>query len=1324
MGKRKIIKSYLVNTQTDASKLFNSALFKAIVANANSMDDIQLYKKGERSFFSKICTALDIPPDARSMHKIAKNYDRWTKPLVIAYFKQLSENKENPLPVTNNLTSFQQNVNHELLISEIPTVSPFVGFDTVPPTKDDISDNILLNKNTNFNSDGLQPKISETEISVTPVKFVNLKNSSTSIEHLKTIQPNGNVEITKCNRDSEKLSSEKSGLDYFSPPISEISPVHPIVDFPQFFQHDLEHDVIIPFNSSNFDSNTVYTIVDCEIVELTPTRAPVASDVVEYVPNTEMINHNELIQLSQLTTPISNDVGESLPDTEMIHYNEFTQVDTILVISSEKWKIIYDPQTKLLNSRSYPSIISKALSVIVKCVINIKDRKYRKSGIVIRAYCAHTPKDTDPINQCRKYILKCIKTDGEGHFQILRSNHSIKHDNKITRHLSRFDRDEAKKELAYLSPEHYREICVEKADKILLKEHNNLGPIKSQDVGRKVKSELYAENDNHTDDITDIFYEMRKTNLKKDKWIQKLSKEPFYVITHSELQLEVLKIVMNRFPDIKLTGYMDATGGTVRKPDDVEKAVYLYTLVTPVHNTVDTEEPSSAFPVSDMISSSHNIETIGGWLRSIQMYLCKELKMWPVFENIITDFSFANINAIMREFNFMTIPEYLKMTHDWVCNKPAIKNEEQITKMFLCCAHLMHIITVDVNKVYGKRSQYGKFVIEVIASLFNIASYDKVKNIFHHFCVVLKNKYFVEDVNISIKILLSEILDDEMVTLLETIQVKIEEMNPDAELKKPDPFLTKFFNLTLYENSPFYTDCKEIMDEVTISNSDSQLDLDVGLNPYYNEEYLCKFLKNKVAFLPWWSGLLTSKLEKRACNSHVEGYFNTIKKRVKSNRHTIGSMPTKALRVMKVIRSRNTSIHTQVVYEISKQRCATRKRTPSSRKRSTKTLLNHTTTPQTSDSENSICSNTSIFESKDTEITLSASQKTSEKWFKKSKGKKSPTSYFNKKYLEKLRLDLNIAQSLPTISEEFNLIEKNTDSFESEENSITSTPKSSKASEKDYEFPKKLIKSLNLNVTRDERLPLFPVLKNSTSKFINTCAFDSFAQVILTLTDHRQITRMFEKKICDFTMLILKLRSHARLDPFRNRILALIYKNYKTSDCFSNITEVSDFICRRHFPNVDTTFSCSSCQLTFNKETTNVEINIEILQNVGIQNLAQAIQDTRFKNCPNCEIPMSSSNHYAPFLTLGVDLFNNLNAPKILDSIPNELILGQQEFVLTGVVHFYAARKHYIAYCKRKNNQWECYDDKGAISTRVKDTSTEMVIPHLLVYLDKKFFSS
>lgn len=194
------------------------------------------------------------------------------------------------------------------------------------------------------------------------------------------------------------------------------------------------------------------------------------------------------------------------------------------------------------------------------------------------------------------------------------------------------------------------------------------------------------------------------------------------------------------------------------------------------------------------------------------------------------------------------------------------------------------------------------------------------------------------------------------------------------------------------------------MDDVTPSKSGSEP------NPYYAEAFLNKFLKNKMAFLPWWSGLL-SKEGARACNSHVEGYFNTIKSVVRRNRHTIGNMPAKSLRVMKVLRKRTAvSIHKQVKFKIPKRRLATRTKKRKAQKNSDEgpcKKLYRTS----SFSDDSSCSNASIFESKDTEISYSQSQKTNEKWFKKSKNQNSP-SYFSKNNL------INLKNELSTISEE------------------------------------------------------------------------------------------------------------------------------------------------------------------------------------------------------------------------------------------------------------------------------------------------------------------
>lgn len=360
-----------------------------------------------------------------------------------------------------------------------------------------------------------------------------------------------------------------------------------------------------------------------------------------------------------------------------------------------------------------------------------------------------------------------------------------------------------------------------------------------------------------------------------------------------------------------------------------------------------------------MISASHTITTIGGWLRSVRIFLIKELKRWPVFDSIVTDFSYANINSIMMEFNQMTIPEYLIMTHNWISDKPSIKSENEVTKMYLCCAHLMHIIATDVNKIYGANSAHGKIVIEVIASIFNTPSYETIKEIFKHLCVLLKNKFYTDEVSKSIDILLKLIVRSEIDQLLELATNYQSNDIVDNVSSKPDPLLGILYKAALYEQSPYYADLKIILDDVKSSDSGSEP------NPYYGESFLNKFLKNKMAFLPWWSGII-NKTVQRACNSHVESYFKAIKSTVRENKHTIGRMPTKALRVLKVIRKRNLLIHKQVKHSIPKRRLAMRAK-------KTKSIKNKLPTRDSSFSfsdGNSSCSNTSItsiFESKDTE---------------------------------------------------------------------------------------------------------------------------------------------------------------------------------------------------------------------------------------------------------------------------------------------------------------------------------------------------------------------
>lgn len=58
--------------------------------------------------------------------------------------------------------------------------------------------------------------------------------------------------------------------------------------------------------------------------------------------------------------------------------------------------------------------------------------------------------------------------------------------------------------------------------------------------------------------------------------------------------------------------------------------------------------------------------------------------------------------------------------------------------------------------------------------------------------------------------------------------------------------------------------------------------------------------------------------KERKCNSHIENYFRIVKERLRQNTE-IGKLPTKCLRVLKDINTRNTYIQERLLSEIPKK---------------------------------------------------------------------------------------------------------------------------------------------------------------------------------------------------------------------------------------------------------------------------------------------------------------------------------------------------------------------------------------------------------------------
>lgn len=74
----------------------------------------------------------------------------------------------------------------------------------------------------------------------------------------------------------------------------------------------------------------------------------------------------------------------------------------------------------------------------------------------------------------------------------------------MTRQIRQYDRDVAKESLRGMSSVQYKNMFVNKTDSQSAKIYQNAQNFKSESTVRKIKSEIYAEDDNNVDDILDI----------------------------------------------------------------------------------------------------------------------------------------------------------------------------------------------------------------------------------------------------------------------------------------------------------------------------------------------------------------------------------------------------------------------------------------------------------------------------------------------------------------------------------------------------------------------------------------------------------------------------------------------------------------------------------------------------------------------------------------------------------------------------------------------------------------------------------------------------
>lgn len=136
-------------------------------------------------------------------------------------------------------------------------------------------------------------------------------------------------------------------------------------------------------------------------------------------------------------------------------------------------------------------------------------------------------------------------------------------------------------------------------------------------------------------------------------------------------------------------GYLVFYDGFVLAPEHAEMMTYV--LIYPM-KTSENNSHHLRFNLSEFISEDQHAATIEMHLRYLDnMIQTTAPKNLQLIHEIVVDWSWAEINAVIRAFNNISVKEYLDVTFDIIRNNDNMKLSKMVT-LLECSSHLTKTI--------------------------------------------------------------------------------------------------------------------------------------------------------------------------------------------------------------------------------------------------------------------------------------------------------------------------------------------------------------------------------------------------------------------------------------------------------------------------------------------------------------------------------------------------------------------------------------------------------------------------------------------------------
>lgn len=430
-------------------------------------------------------------------------------------------------------------------------------------------------------------------------------------------------------------------------------------------------------------------------------------------------------------------------------------------------------------------------------------------------------------------------------------------------------RKQVKEQLKIMTNKQYRDQSVD-AVQLAGVQAGNLQDIKSTGTIRKIRHEILSSGDYDKDDIYDLHLRARENKLKN---IASLQTYPDF--TTILLKDDWLKELIRMSESVCYTRLLlDATGNIVRKPYEPSSSILHHVLLAPIPKFDSTE--CFLFPVAEMITNDSTSYNIFRFLDYITMRLRKLVPGFKLANEIGTDFSFANINAIVKLNDNMTIRKLLDLCFDVFKSGEITEALNSLIIPQLCFSHISKNMMEDIKKTFAKPQQL--IVAALIGGMVTIENVQELDFYIKNFITIIASpncdsKFDAAKTKLAVHF---NIVDG---SSIESEQA--EDIEDEVSWRE---------DKAIYKNSHFYQHFKKFSSEILPKEKIEPHDV---TNKFFQPGFVELFLKKYASYLPLWTsfiGKIRCVSVIRSNNARIERFFNGLKSDTREHKLEIGKV--------------------------------------------------------------------------------------------------------------------------------------------------------------------------------------------------------------------------------------------------------------------------------------------------------------------------------------------------------------------------------------------------------------------------------------------------